>query len=159
MVAAILVTILPTMAQQPRMRLSNPTPTVKVQAPASMPDIAKLHFTETPTGLKYTNLVLGDDTHTPGTGQTAVVQYTGWLTDGRKFDSSFDHGEPFSFRIGGGKVIQGWDEGVSLMGKGGTRVLVIPAKLAYGSRGVPQSHPPIPPNATLVFQITLIDIK
>lgn len=96
-------------------------------------------------------------------GQTVIVHYTGWLFEpesennkGRKFDSSLDRNQPFSFRLGSGMVIQGWDQGVEGMKIGEQRQLVIPPKLAYGERGVGQV---IPPNSTLVFDIELIEIK
>lgn len=87
-------------------------------------------------------------------GDTVEVHYTGWLTDGTKFDSSVDRGTPFSFALGAGEVIQGWDEGVAGMKIGGKRKLTIPADKAYGQNGVG----PIPPNATLVFEVELLDI-
>ncbi len=118
-------------------------------------------MTTTPSGLQY------EDT-TPGTGAEAVagksvhVHYTGWLYDvnaknnrGSKFDSSKDRGQPFSFRLGGGEVISGWDEGVQGMKVGGTRMLTIPAELGYGARG---AGGVIPPNATLVFEVELIAV-
>lgn len=85
-------------------------------------------------------------------GASVSVHYTGWLTDGRKFDSSRDRGQPFSFNLGGGQVIRGWDEGVAGMKVGGRRRLIIPAELGYGSRGVG----PIPPGATLLFNVELL---
>ena len=94
-----------------------------------------------------------------GTGETAVagrmvsVHYTGWLTDGRKFDSSKDRGQPFRFALGAGMVIRGWDEGVQGMKEGGTRTLIIPASLGYGARG---AGGVIPPNATLKFEVELL---
>jgi FKBP-type peptidyl-prolyl cis-trans isomerase FkpA len=89
-------------------------------------------------------------------GQTAVVDYTGWLTDGTKFDSSKDHGKPFPFKLGAGEVIKGWDQGVQGMHVGGKRKLTIPPQLGYGSQG---AGGVIPPNATLVFEVELLDIK
>ena len=89
-------------------------------------------------------------------GKTVEVHYTGWLTDGKKFDSSVDRGEPFSFRLGAGEVIEGWDRGVEGMKVGGKRKLTLAPELAYGAAGAP---PDIPPNATLVFEVELISIK
>jgi len=88
-------------------------------------------------------------------GQTVSVHYVGTLTDGRKFDSSRDRGTPFKFPLGAGRVIQGWDRGVAGMKIGGQRRLTIPPELAYGARGFP---PVIPANATLVFEIELLDL-
>ena len=84
------------------------------------------------------------------------MDYTGWLTNGTKFDSSKDHGQPFSFQLGGGQVIKGWDEGVDGMKVGGKRKLTIPPELAYGSRAVGGV---IPPNSTLVFEVELLGVK
>ncbi|HEX2173676.1 MAG TPA: FKBP-type peptidyl-prolyl cis-trans isomerase [Dehalococcoidia bacterium] len=109
----------------------------------------------TPSGLQYEDLVPGTGA-SPLRGQTAVVHYTGWLTDGTKFDSSVDRGQPFSFRVGVGQVIAGWDEGVSTMQVGGKRKLTIPAELGYGARGAGNV---IPPGATLVFEVELLDVR
>ena len=108
----------------------------------------------TPSGLKYTDLAVGTGP-SPRAGQTAVVHYTGTLTDGTKFDSSVDRGQPYSFALGTGTVIKGWDEGVATMKVGGKRHLVIPPALGYGATGSGK----IPPNATLVFDIELLDVK
>ncbi len=89
-------------------------------------------------------------------GATAVVHYTGWLADGTKFDSSVDRSQPFSFPLGGGRVISGWDEGVVGMKVGGKRRLIIPPDLAYGPEGRP---PTIPPSAELTFDVELLEIK
>src|SRR5438270_13329190 len=89
-------------------------------------------------------------------GQTVSVHYTGWLMDGTKFDSSKDRGQPFSFPLGGGQVIKGWDEGVAGMKVGGKRVLIVPPSLGYGARGAGNV---IPPNATLKFEVELLDVK
>ncbi len=109
----------------------------------------------TPSGLQYEDLAVGAGA-SPQTGQTVVVHYTGWLTDGTKFDSSVDRGRPFEFSIGRGQVIKGWDEGVATMKIGGKRKLTIPAELGYGSRGAGGL---IPPGATLVFEVELLGLK
>ena len=99
---------------------------------------------------------------TVGTGATAVagkkvsVHYTGWLVDGTRFDSSKDRGDPFIFPLGKGHVIKGWDEGVAGMKVGGKRKLIVPAQLGYGSRG---AGGVIPPNATLVFEVELLEVN
>jgi peptidylprolyl isomerase len=109
----------------------------------------------TPSGLKYIDLKEGDGA-TPQTGQTVTVHYTGTLENGTKFDSSRDRNRPFSFKLGVGQVIKGWDEGVGSMKVGGRRQLIIPAELGYGSRG---AGGVIPPNATLIFDVELLRIS
>ena len=109
----------------------------------------------TDSGLKYDDTVLGQGV-AASAGQTVSVHYTGWLTDGKKFDSSKDRGEPFEFKLGAGQVIRGWDEGVQGMRIGGTRKLTIPPQLGYGARGAGGA---IPPNATLVFEVELLGVR
>lgn len=112
--------------------------------------------------LQKTDIVVGTSTEAVA-GKIAVVHYTGWLYDpaspdkkGAKFDSSLDRGAPFSFPLGAGRVIRGWDEGVVGMRVGGRRTLVIPPDMAYGSRG---AGGVIPPNATLLFEVELLELK
>ncbi|HEY2593516.1 MAG TPA: FKBP-type peptidyl-prolyl cis-trans isomerase [Chloroflexota bacterium] len=107
-----------------------------------------------PDGLQYTDDVVGNGAEAT-TGKTVVVHYTGWLMDGTKFDSSIDRDQPFSFPLGAGQVIKGWDEGVAGMKVGGQRTLIIPPALGYGARGAGNV---IPPNATLKFQVQLLDV-
>ena len=109
----------------------------------------------TASGLKYEDLRLGTGP-SPQTGQIAVVHYTGWLTDGTKFDSSVDRGAPFEFPLGQGRVIKGWDEGVATMKVGGKRKLMITPDLGYGARGAGSV---IPPDAELVFDVELLAVK
>lgn len=108
----------------------------------------------TQSGLKYEDIVVGTGP-SPQPGQEVTVHYTGTLDTGTKFDSSLDRGQPFTFKIGVGQVIKGWDEGVMTMKVGGKRKLVIPPQLGYGARGVG----PIPPNATLFFEVELLGIQ
>lgn len=113
----------------------------------------------TPSGLQIVDTTVGTGA-SPKPGQTCVMHYTGWLYQngqkGAKFDSSVDRGKPFEFRIGVGMVIKGWDEGVASMKVGGKRTLIIPADLGYGARG---AGGVIPPNATLLFEVELLDVK
>ncbi len=124
------------------------------QATPMTPNESAPQLVTTPSGLKYQDIVVGTGA-IPQTGQNVVVHYTGKLTDGTKFDSSLDRNQPFSFRIGAGQVIKGWDEGLSTMRVGGKRQLTIPPDLGYGARG---AGGVIPPNATLVFDVELLRI-
>lgn len=124
-------------------------------APAAPTAVKPSDYISTTTGLKYYDFVVGDGA-SPQAGQVVTVQYTGWLEDGTKFDSSIDHGQPFQFIIGQGQVIKGWDEGVLSMKVGGKRQLVIPAELGYGANG---AGGVIPPNATLIFEVELLGVQ
>ncbi|NMG00762.1 FKBP-type peptidyl-prolyl cis-trans isomerase [Aromatoleum toluolicum] len=108
----------------------------------------------TASGLIIEDLEVGNGA-TAAAGKRVSVHYTGWLTDGRKFDSSKDRNDPFDFPLGAGHVIRGWDEGVQGMQEGGKRKLTIPPELGYGARG---AGGVIPPNATLVFEVELLKV-
>ena len=120
---------------------------------------SEMKMNTSPSGLQWTDTKEGTGP-SPKPGQTCVMDYTGWLwvdgAKGKKFDSSVDRGTPFEFPIGQGRVIKGWDEGVSTMKVGGKRTLLIPPQLGYGSRG---AGGVIPPNATLLFEVELIAVK
>ena len=107
------------------------------------------------SGLEIEDQVVGDGAEAVA-GQTVEVHYTGWLTDGTKFDSSHDRNQTFSFKLGAGQVISGWDQGVAGMKIGGTRKLTIPSDMGYGDRG---AGGVIPPGATLVFKVELIGLS
>jgi peptidylprolyl isomerase len=136
-------------------RAQEPKPTPAPGAEKS----SESKMTKTASGLQYEDVKVGTG-ESPKKGQTAVVHYTGWLWEngakGKKFDSSVDRGQPFSFPVGMGRVIKGWDEGVMTMKVGGKRILIIPPDLGYGSRGAGGA---IPPNATLMFEVELIEVK
>jgi FKBP-type peptidyl-prolyl cis-trans isomerase FkpA len=125
-------------------------------APFTIASTRRAFMSETTTssGLVYEDLTTGAGAAAQA-GDRVSVHYTGWLTDGRKFDSSKDRGEPFDFPLGAGRVIRGWDEGVQGMQVGGVRKLTIPPSLGYGARG---AGGVIPPNATLVFEVELLGI-
>ncbi len=120
---------------------------------------AEAEIKQTPSGLKYEDTTIGDGA-VASHGQKVIVHYSGYLSNagakGSKFDSSFDRNEPFTFSLGVGQVIKGWDEGVAGMKVGGKRTLIIPSELGYGSRGAPGA---IPGNAELIFDVELIGIK
>ncbi len=126
----------------------------KVEADEKKAD-AKTKEVETKSGLKYIDYTVGEGL-SPKKGDMVTVHYTGTLLSGKKFDSSVDRGKPFTFKIGVGKVIKGWDEGVMTMKVGGKRKLIIPSNLAYGQRGVPGV---IPAGATLLFDVELLNVK
>jgi peptidylprolyl isomerase len=121
--------------------------------------LSPMAMTTTASGLKYEDTSAGTGP-VPSKGQTCVMHYTGWLwvndAKGAKFDSSVDRGRPFSFPLGQGRVIKGWDEGVATMKQGGKRTLLIPPELGYGARG---AGGVIPPNATLLFEVELLEIQ
>jgi peptidylprolyl isomerase len=129
-------------------------------AGATFMTVAAASAVTTASGLQYTDQVVGTGPE-PQPGQTVTVQYTGWLDDngqkGRKFDSSRDRNQPFSFVLGQGQVIRGWDQGVATMHVGGKRTLVIPPDLAYGDRGA--GNGVIPPGATLIFDVELLSVR
>lgn len=145
----------------------NTSPAIAANLQVSSPSIAQSPISQetiamnldnaitTPSGLKYIDTEVGTGA-SPTTGQTVKVHYTGTLTDGKKFDSSVDRGQPFSFKIGVGQVIKGWDEGVATMKVGGKRTLIIPPDLGYGERGAGGL---IPGNATLLFDVELLGIN
>jgi peptidylprolyl isomerase len=119
------------------------------------PPTVSAEATVTASGLQIIDIEVGSGEEASA-GQTVVVHYTGWLADGTKFDSSVDRGQPFSFSLGAGQVIPGWDEGVVGMKVGGERRLIIPPDLAYGAQGRP---PVIPANAELTFDVELLSIQ
>lgn len=120
-----------------------------------MPSDPAPQITPDATTLQIQDLSVGDGTEARA-GMRVTVHYTGWLSSGKKFDSSKDNGSPFSFPLGAGRVISGWDEGVKGMKVGGVRKLTIPPQMGYGSRG---AGGVIPPNATLVFEVELLGVQ
>lgn len=140
--------IIPACAQkEPKPAADGKQPAATAAAPANA--------VKTPSGLSYVDIVAGSGP-APTAGKQVKVHYTGWLENGVKFDSSVDRGEPFVFTIGAGQVIPGWDEGVMTMKVGGKRKLIIPSQLGYGAAG---AGGVIPPNATLIFEVELLDVQ
>lgn len=155
-------------------RGGTPTPVARLRAVATQPVAAILPVAQdtggnapgipelrgaiqsAPGGLRYIDEKVGEGP-SPDTGQSVSVHYTGWLTDGMKFDSSLDRGQPFVFALGRGQVIKGWDEGVASMKVGGKRRLIVPPELGYGERGTPGG--PIPGGATLIFDVELLSLQ
>jgi peptidylprolyl isomerase len=141
-----------------RVMIASATATLAAAGPAAAQTQGQAMTTE--TGLKIVDTTVGTGA-SPQKGQTCVMHYTGWLSEGgakgRKFDSSVDRGSPFEFPIGNKRVIAGWDEGVATMKVGGKRTLIIPPQLGYGERGAGGGV--IPPNATLIFDVELLAIK
>jgi FKBP-type peptidyl-prolyl cis-trans isomerase len=134
---------------------AGPTPTAPATQGAGGPPAVSGTPTVTTDGLQIIDVVVGTGASAEP-GQTVEVNYTGWLADGTKFDSSLDRNQTFSFVLGAGRVIAGWDEGVAGMKVGGERRLIIPPELAYGANGSP---PVIPANATLTFDVQLVSIQ
>ncbi len=159
-VASAEPTTQPEIAADPNAKMGPPGPPADAQTPGSgydkRPFKGNGKVIKTKSGLQYEEMTVGKGV-SPKKGQTVMVQYTGTLKDGTKFDSSRDRGEPFSFPIGEGQVIPGWDEGVISMKVGGRRKLIIPANLGYGAKGTPGG--PIPPNAQLTFDVELLGVQ
>jgi len=144
--------VTPALAQRAKKR---PAPRPKPAAPATVPSPAPSASVSLPSGLSIVFLHRANGIK-PATGQTVLVHYTGMLVDGTKFDSSLDRKEPIAFPLGKGAVIKGWDEGIAQLGKGDKALLVIPPQIGYGARGAGNV---IPPNATLLFVVELMEIR
>ena len=128
---------------------------IAIGSPAAPTEVDPALYTTTEQGIQYYDLVEGDGPAVIN-GQLVVAHYTGWLEDGTKFDSSIDRGDPFTFNLGMGQVIPGWDLGLRGMKVGSTRQLVVPSQFAYGESG---AGGVIPPNATLIFEIELLEVQ
>ena len=140
-------------ASQPDRSAKQAAPAAPPQPPAPKPIPGKDKFVATKSGLKYKDIMIGRGAEATS-GQTVTVHYKGWLDNGTVFDSSRSHGEPFSFSLGNGQVIRGWDEGVVGMRVGGVREIIVPPDLGYGSEEMGN----IPPNSTLHFEIELLRV-
>ena len=136
--------------------MSESTPQEEMMSSQSGPAmVSEADYQTTESGLKYA-ILKKTDGEKPQNGQTVAVHYSGWLPDGKNFDSSYKRNKPFEFVLGQRQVIRGWDEGIALLHKGEKAQLVIPPKLGYGQRGIPGV---IPENSTLIFDVELVDIK
>ena len=145
-------------AQETATKAPEAAPATEAEKPAEPAAEAKeggAGMQKTDSGLMYEDLIVGEGA-VPQAGQIVVVHYTGWLTDGKQFDSSHKRNQPFKFTLGRRQVIPGWDEGLSTMKVGGKRKLTIPPELGYGPRGAGGL---IPPNATLIFEVELLGIE
>ena len=140
-------------ASQPDRSAKQADPAAPPQPPAPKPIPGKGKFVATKSGLKYKDIMIGRGAEATS-GQTVTVHYKGWLDNGTVFDSSRSHGEPFSFSLGNGQVIRGWDEGVVGMRVGGVREIIVPPDLGYGD----EDKGTIPPNSTLHFEIELLRV-
>jgi peptidylprolyl isomerase len=147
--------LLVTLLGLPFLAISQTAPAKNAPAAPAGPTKVTGEPTKTASGLEYWDIKVGTGA-VAQTGQQVKVDYIGWLTNGKKFDSSVGTGRPFDFKLGAGNVIKGWDEGIVGMKVGGKRQLRIPPDLAYGEKGYPGA---IPPNSTLIFDVRLVDVK
>lgn len=144
----------PAAAEKKATKVTKPTESQAVQMARKLGTPTNNPVVTTPSGLQYIDVKVGEG-EAAKAGQTAEVHYTGWLVSGIKFDSSLDRGQPFSFPMGAGRVIKGWDQGVVGMKPGGVRKLIVPPSLGYGG----QAMGPIPPDSTLIFEVQLLTAK
>lgn len=144
----------PEVAQAPAEEEQPMTHVDPVEAARTLGTETENPVVETDSGLRYIDVEEGDGSEAKA-GDNVSVHYTGWLVSGSQFDSSRDRGQPFTFPLGVGRVIKGWDEGVAGMKVGGVRKLIIPPDLGYGARGAG----PIPPGSTLIFEVELLEVR